>query len=88
MAERKRRCCAIAQEDESKMKYQEAPFNDAPYVHPFRPPSYLTQQLHTLAFAKTTNVHKLLVTAHDVLKTKPGHVGTTEKQEKRNERWL
>ncbi len=66
-AERKRRCCVIGQDEELRTNHTEAHFNDVPHVHPFRQPSYLTQQLHTLSFAKNHNARIRWVLAHEVL---------------------
>ena len=49
--ERKRRCCIIAQND-ANPAYLQTPFVEAPYVHPFRAPSYYTQLLRAVGLAK------------------------------------
>ncbi len=86
-AERERRCCIITQRAENTERYKKAPFVNAPYVHPFRHPSYHAQQLRAMSFAKTTNHRLWWITAHD----KPGaavHAVSHEKEQVRKEKWL
>ena len=85
--ERKRRHCIIFNNEEASARYKAPPFTDAPFVHPFRHPSYHAQQLRAVHFAKAHNKRILWVTAHDVMKT--GNKTTSgEKAELRKERWL
>ena len=54
--ERKRRCCVLRPGmDEDRERYTTQPFTSAPYVHPFRHPSYHATQLRTVLFAKSGN---------------------------------
>ena len=51
--ERKRRCCVLRTDASDDMqRLQQAPFDAAPFVHPFRHPSFHATQLRALAFAK------------------------------------
>jgi hypothetical protein len=86
-AERQRRCCIIDSKDPAASGYTEEPFASAPFVHPFRHPSYHAQQLRTMAFAKSRNRRLLWITAHDVLAPGASTAGA-EKHELRKERWL
>jgi len=85
--ERARRCCIIDSKDPAASGYMEEPFASAPFVHPFRHPSYHAQQLRTVAFAKANKRRLLWMTAHDVLA--PGTTTSrADKHELRKERWL
>ena len=86
-AERKRRNRIITTSRENTSAYKEEPFTDAPFVHPFRAPSYHAQHLRSIAFARQHNQRLLWITAHDQLLTndaprKPGSI------ENRREHWL
>ena len=50
--ERQRRCWIIQENAVNETRYMEEPFVDAPYVHPFRQPSFHAQQLRAMNFAK------------------------------------
>ena len=65
--ERKRRCCIIQQNAENEAAYEANQFADAPFVHPFRAPSYHAQHLRSLNFARSKNRRLLWVTAWDKL---------------------
>ena len=85
--ERARRCCIIDSKDPAASGYMEEPFASAPFVHPFRHPSYHAQQLRTVTFAKANKRRLLWMTAHDA----PAAGTTTtkgEKHELRKDRWL
>ena len=88
-AERRRRCCVRNPEasDDSRTRHLEEPFTDAPFVHPFRYPSYHAQQLRAINFAKAKNRRLLWITAHDELKTRDAAV-SKDKEVLRKERWL
>ena len=49
--ERQRRNRIIKNSDVNAQLYREEPFTDAPFVHPFRAPSYHAQHLRSIAFA-------------------------------------
>ena len=85
--ERDRRCCIIAGSDRNLERYTEEPFANAPFVHPFRHPSYHAQQLRAINFAKTTQKRLLWIVAFD-RPSKDVSVLPKEKQELRKERWL
>eukprot|EP00973_Karenia_brevis_P063432 8816505-Karenia_brevis.AAC.1 len=52
--ERQRRCCVLHRGNEGLLsKTVEEPFANAPFVHPFRHPSFHTTQLRALNFAKS-----------------------------------
>ena len=63
--ERKRRCCIIQQREENEAAYEANQFVDAPFVHPFRAPSYHAQHLRSLNFARNRSRRLLWVTAFD-----------------------
>jgi hypothetical protein len=85
--ERKRRCCVRAQQGDGTKRHLEEPFTSAPYVHPFRHPSYHATQLRALDFAKAAGRRLHWVTAHDQLKAAGASVRSA-KEELRKERWL
>ena len=85
--ERKRRCVIIDRDGPNATRYQEEPFTDAPYVHPFRHPSYHAQHLRALNFAKAKNRRLLWLTAHDELK-QGVHKRQPLQEEQRRERWF
>ena len=86
--ERERRCCVLRHNNESdKKRYVTNPFASAPYVHPFRHPSYHATQLRAILFAKTNKKQLLWVTAHDKIVSNSIAV-SKEKEEARKERWL
>ena len=68
-------------------RHKRAPFVDAPFVHPFRHPSYHAQQLRAINFAQAHHCRLLWITAHDVPKVKDPR-RTSEQSESRKERWL
>ena len=86
--ERKRRCCVLRKDNEADHeKYTSHPFTSAPYVHPFRHPSYHATQLRAILFVKTYNRQLLWIAAYDKLLT--SNVSSSEeKEELRKERWL
>ena len=52
--ERKRRCCVLREGHEADaQRYISDPFAAAPFVHPFRHPSYHATQLRAIVFAKS-----------------------------------
>ena len=68
--ERKRRCCVLRPRNtEDHQKLQEAPFDAAPFVHPFRHPSYHATQLRAIAFAKCKQTRLYWVAAYDKVVT-------------------
>ena len=86
--ERERRCCVLRpHEEQDKQRYVSNPFASAPYVHPFRHPSYHATQLRAILYAKTNKRQLLWVTAHDKIVT--NNMATSkEREEARKERWL
>ena len=85
-AERRRRCCVLrsgVKEDEDKLLA--LPFAAAPFVHPFRHPSYHATQLRTIVFAKSTQKRLLWVAAFDKVVSNALD-GPAPKQEQRKER--
>ena len=86
--ERERRCCVLKDTDADRQKYVTDPFDAAPYVHPFRHPSFHATQLRAIVFAKNKARRLLWVTAHDVVGNKNLIHGADHKQEARKERWL
>ena len=65
-AERRRRCCVLRAGDaEHERRLQSPPFDVAPFVHPFRYPSYHATQLRAIAFAKQNNQQVFWVAAYD-----------------------
>ena len=86
--ERERRCCVLRHNNESdKKRYVTNPFASAPYVHPFRHPSYHATQLRAILFAKSNKKQLLWVTAYDKIVSNSIAV-SKEKEEARKERWL
>ena len=81
-SERERRCCVLRDTAVDREKYVTDPFDAAPYVHPFRHPSFHATQLRAIVFAKNKARRLLWVTAHDVVSNK------NLVQEDRKERWL
>ena len=68
-AERRRRCCVLREKDAADVrKFQAPPFTTAPYVHPFRRPSYHATQLRALHLAKMQNRRLLWCFAFDRVK--------------------
>ena len=65
--ERQRRRRVIPIDNPEAVRYGEEPFAHAPYVHPFRHPSFHAQQLRALSFAKARNSRVLWVAAYDKL---------------------
>ena len=84
---RERRCCIIAGNEKNQKRYLEDQFADAPFVHPFRAPSYHAQHLRSIAFAKTRQQKILWITAFDKF-INSGKAWTSENSQKRKERWL
>ena len=72
-AERRRRCCVLRAGDaERESRLRSPPFDVAPFVHPFRYPSFHATQLRAIAFAKENNQQVFWVAAYD----KDGEGGT------------
>ena len=68
--ERKRRCCVLREGNEADARrYISDPFAAAPYLHPFRHPSYHATQLRAIVFAKSKQRRLLWVTAYDKILT-------------------
>ena len=87
-AERQRRCCVLrAGNDADEDRFLADPFAAAPYVHPFRHPSYHATQLRALVFAKTAQKRLLWVTAYDKVVSNNLDV-PQQREEQRKERWL
>ena len=63
------------------------PFADAPYVHPFRQPSFHAQQLRAMNFAKARCRRIMWLRAVDKL-CQAEKRATTEKEAIREEHWL
>ena len=84
--ERETRCCIIAGNETNQRRYLEDPFADAPFVHPFRAPSYHAQHLR-IAFAKARQQRILWITAFGKF-VNSGKAWTSENSQKRKERWL
>ena len=73
--------------EEDEKRYTAEPFAGAPFVHPFRHPSYHATQLRAILFAKSSKRRVFWVTAFD--KVVSNNVARTkEKEELRKERWL
>ena len=85
--ERQRRNCIILDNDRNQQRYKETPFADAPFVHPFRAPSYHAQHLRSINIAADAERRILWVTAHDKM-MKIDKQLSAEKEEERKERWL
>ena len=86
-AERKRRCCVLRDTDEDRNRYATAPFDLAPYVHPFRHPSYHATQLRALLFAKSMARRLMWVRAHDKVTSNNLNIAK-ETEDLRKEKWL
>ena len=69
-------------------RYNEPPFLDAPFVHPFRHPPYHAQQLRAVNFAKANNRKVLWLTAYDVLQRSDGPRGKDNEELHFKKRWL
>ena len=85
--ERQRRCWIIQNSTINQKRYIEEPFVDAPYVHPFRQPSFHAQQLRAMNFAKTRGRRVLWMKAVDKL-CREEKRAQTEKEALREEKWL
>ena len=85
-SERKRRCCVITQGG-NVSRYNSGVFSLAPFVHPFRAPSYHAQHLRSLHFAAASGCRVLWVTAYDKM-IKTDRQLRPEQEEARRERWL
>ena len=85
--ERQRRNRIITTNRRNMDLYTKDPFTDAPFVHPFRAPSYHAQHLRSVHFARARQQHLLWIVAHDKLLNhdRPVRPGQTET---RRERWL
>ena len=68
-------------------KHLKPPFDAAPFVHPFRHPSYHATQLRALIFARNANSRLLWFVAHDKELSKLNRT-SQEQHERRKERWL
>ena len=68
--ERQRRICILKDSEESKARFVSEEFAAAPYVHPFRHPSYHATQLRALVFAKNAAKRFHWIVAHDSLADK------------------
>lgn len=77
---------ATGQHDDLQ-RHKRPPFTDAPFVHPFRHPSYHAQQLRAISFAQAHGRRLMWITAHDVPKTVEKKRGA-EQHEVRKERWM
>ena len=86
-AERQRRCRVRIPGGPDAACFSEPPFVDAPYVHPFRHPSFHAQQLRALDFAKAANRRLLWVAAQDKLK-KTDETHRKSQEEARKQKWL
>ena len=64
-AERRRRCCVLASTGDDGARHLQQPFTAAPFVHPFRHPSYHATQLRALNFAKSTGARLHWTVAYD-----------------------
>ena len=64
--ERRRRCCVLRPSHEEHVRrLQDPPFDVAPYVHPFRYPSFHATQLRAISFAKSNHKQVFWVPAYD-----------------------
>ena len=86
-AERQRRCRVRTFDGPHAACFTEHPFVDAPFVHPFRHPSFHAQQLRALDFAKADNRRLLWVAAHDKLQKSDG-THRKDQEEARKQKWL
>ena len=84
-AERNRRNCIIRDSTRNQERYRLAPFANAPFVHPFRAPSYHAQHLRSLHFANSSGYRVLWVTAYDKM-VKVDKQYRPEQEEARRER--
>ena len=84
-AERNRRNCIIRGSARNQERYRLAPFANAPFVHPFRAPSYHAQHLRSLHFANSSGYRVLWVTAYDKM-VKVDKQYRPEQEEARRER--
>ena len=65
-SERRRRCCVLwPGEEEQETRLQNPPFDVAPFVHPFRYPSFHATQLRAIAFAKANHQQVFWIAAYD-----------------------
>ena len=85
--ERQRRICILQNDNMDDGKHLKPPFDAAPFVHPFRHPSYHATQLRALIFARNANTRLLWFVAHDKELSKL-HKSSEEQHERRKERWL
>ena len=86
-AERRRRCCVLASTGDDAALHLQQPFTVAPFVHPFRHPSYHATQLRALNFAKSTGARLHWTAAYDKM-VGGEEKGKPETKELRRERWL
>ena len=77
----------LASTGDEAAKHLEEPFAAAPFVHPFRHPSYHATQLRAINFAKATSSRLHWTVAYDKMKVS-NHTGDAETKELRKERWL
>ena len=87
MVERRRRCCVLASTGDEAARHLQQPFAVAPFVHPFRHPSYHATQLRALNFAKATGSRLHWTVAYDKM-VGGEEKGSLETKEQRKERWL
>ena len=83
-AERLRRCCILRAGADAtffERRLQSPPFDVAPFVHPFRYPSFHATQLRAISFAKTNNQQVFWVAAYD--KERVGEMGMDKMKEKK-----
>ena len=86
--ERERRCCVLrGQNEKDEERFTAYHVAAAPFVHPFRHPSFHATQLRAITFAKMTKQRLFWLTACDKIVAQDASRGS-EKDEMRNERWL
>ena len=86
--ERQMRICILQDSQASQARFLSEEFAAAPYVHPFRHPSYHATQLRALVFAKNAKKRLHWTVAHDTLADKSQESKNVEKAESRKEQWL
>ena len=85
--ERTRRCCVRAETGDGAHRHLEPPFAAAPFIHPFRHPSYHATQLRAMNFAKAACRRVHWMVACDKM-ADGSQTATNEKVERRKDRWL
>ena len=86
--ERTRRCIILSTDADNQASFQQAPFTESPFVHPFRYPSGHAQQFLAIEFAKSHKQRVLWFVTYDKPNAKESLKLRGERGEQRKGEWL